>query len=403
MNSKLQNPGALDPAFGNEGKVIYPDGDGTFNGAAKVMADGRILAIKNFEDGVSLVRFLSDGSIDEGFGDQGIVNTVLRPGVPVADIKWQFQGTANVIVAARLEYRLGAENAIIVVRLLEDGTVDEKFGQSGVAELPILRVENQLIGLSVSRSGIAVTMLQTRALFINSSLIGSLTSEGQLNKKFDGGVVYAPTRSYNYGDILAQTDGKIIVAGVSIANNTLLLARYSLDGTLDTEYGNNGFFEYSDSSASSVNPFGIAFQADGKVTVAGSLSFEGSINAVGLLLRVTTDGAMDDSFNGGKPVLVFVGDNGYENRRVAVQPDGRIVAIGSTLIVTDVALIRVLPDGVMDESFGEAGIVLTDFETGIDIADSISVQGDGKLFMSATSYFFDGRPSPKLSMARFIG
>ena len=399
MKSRQQNAGALDPSFGDAGKVIYPDNDTKFSGTARVMADGKILAIKAFEEGVSLVRFLSDGSIDKSFGDQGVVDTVLRPGIPVSSVKWQFQGAADVIVTAKLIYIEDVDERVIIVRLMGDGSLDRKFGKLGIAEVPIPRVINDVYGVVVSQSSIAITMRQLRAFGVDFALIGSFTPDGQLNKNFDGGIVYSPARSYFYGDILTQSDGKIIVAGKPGDADKLLLARYSLDGSIDAEYGNNGFFEYSESGANYLQTHGIALQSDGKVVVAGSWDFEGP-RSVGLLLRVTSDGKMDDSFNEGKAVVVSVGDQGSQNMKVAVQTDGSIVALAVTLGSADAALIRVLPTGVMDESFGEGGIVVADFG-GMDIGNLVSLQSDGKLLMSATSYF-DDKPGPKLTMARFI-
>ncbi|HEX8543240.1 MAG TPA: hypothetical protein VF671_16250 [Pseudomonas sp.] len=400
MKSRQQNAGALDPSFGDAGKVIYPDNDTKFSGTARVMADGKILAIKAFEDGVSLVRFLSDGSIDKSFGDQGVVDTVLRPGIPVSSVKWQFQGAANVIVTAKLIYIENFDERVIIVRLMGDGSLDRKFGKLGIAEVPIPRVINDVYGVVVSQSGIAITMRQLRAFDVYFALIGSFTPDGQLNKNFDGGIVYSPARSYFYGDILTQSDGKIIVAGRPGGTDKLVLARYSLDGSIDAEYGNNGFFEYSESGENYLQAHGIALQPDGKVVVAGSLDNFGDSTSAGLLLRVTSDGKMDDSFNEGKAVVVSVGDQGSQNIKVAVQTDGSIVALAVTLGSADAALIRVLPTGVMDESFGEGGIVVADFG-GMDIGNLVSLQSDGKLLMSATSYF-DDKPSPKLTMARFI-
>ena len=69
---------------------------------------------------------------------------------------------------------------------------------------------------------------------------------------------------------------------------------------------------------------------------------------------------------------------------VAVQPDGKIVAVGvAGAFPTDFGVVRYTPDGQLDPTFGDGGIVRTDFGYG-DTARSVLIQPDGLILVAGT-------------------
>src|SRR4051812_3875052 len=68
-------------------------------------------------------------------------------------------------------------------------------------------------------------------------------------------------------------------------------------------------------------------------------------------------GALDPSFGGPTPAGVTARVAGNEFRGVAVQQDGKIVAVGGPSVLTgpDFFITRYNPDGTVDTSFGTAG------------------------------------------------
>ena len=88
------------------------------------------------------------------------------------------------------------------------------------------------------------------------------------------------------------------------------------------------------------------------------------------------DGRVTTSFGGGDD---FAAD-------VVVQPDGRIVVAGSTAAggASDFALARYLPDGSLDRSFSDDGMVTTAFPAGAG-ASGIALQPDGKIVAAGHS------------------
>jgi uncharacterized delta-60 repeat protein len=78
---------------------------------------------------------------------------------------------------------------------------------------------------------------------------------------------------------------------------------------------------------------------------------------------------------------------------VAVQPDGKILAIGSVMNPTtgqDFAVVRYNPDGSLDPSFGSGGMVTTDFSGGSDQGTSLAIESNGQIVVAGTSLLTSG-------------
>jgi len=79
-----------------------------------------------------------------------------------------------------------------------------------------------------------------------------------------------------------------------------------------------------------------------------------------------TPGDLDPTFGTGGKVTTDFGGGTDQAFAVALQPDGKIVAAGQAN--NDFALARYNPDGSLDNSFGTAGMVTTDFCGSLDAA-----------------------------------
>lgn len=94
-------------------------------------------------------------------------------------------------------------------------------------------------------------------------------------------------------------------------------------------------------------------------------------------------GLLDPSFgtNG-----VFSGSAGTGEAAV-IDSSGRLIIVGSAADphnpYTDVALIRLLPGGTLDTSFGSGGIVRTDFGQ-VSIGQAIAIDGNGQIVVAGT-------------------
>jgi uncharacterized delta-60 repeat protein len=134
--------------------------------------------------------------------------------------------------------------------------------------------------------------------------------------------------------------------------------------------------------------YAVALQPDGKIVSAGrSFSLTAPRRVDLLLTRHLSNGRTDSSFgNAGSVITRFDAITHFRTSAVVLQPDGKIVVVGEvTRPGTDFGLARYNPDGTLDSSFGQAGLVLTDFDSRSDSATSATLQPDGKIVVAGTS------------------
>ena len=158
--------------------------------------------------------------------------------------------------------------------------------------------------------------------------------DGSLDATFggDGKVTTDATRRPDPAyDVTLQGDGKIVVAGdagefVGSNPGTFALARYHPNGILDTTFSGDGK-RRTDLTPFDDGPSRVEIQTDGKIVVAG-VSGYGGPNAKFALLRYCAGGRLDAGFgDDGKLVTDFTAHADYANG-LAIQADGKIVAAG---------------------------------------------------------------------------
>lgn len=200
-----------------------------------------------------------------------------------------------------------------------------------------------------------------------------------------------------------QVDGKIVVAGESQkfgatenradseAPPDFAVARYNLDGTLDTSFGGKGWVAVDFGSSQDVAT-AVVVQPDGRIVVAGY----SNVNATDpsrnfgyefALLRLNSDGSLDTSFDGdGKQTIDFgIGEDMAQ--ALVLRPDGKLLVSGNRFIANlgygfEVAQLN--PDGSLDQSFNGSGIQFVDFGTPYDYNSDLALQPDGKIVLVGT-------------------
>lgn len=182
---------------------------------------------------------------------------------------------------------------------------------------------------------------------------------------------------------LQQTNDNKIVAGgyaqASFSQSSFMLARVDTAGRPDNTFGVNGFkiMNLTASSRDRINAVDI--QSDNKIIAAGYSNATG-VNTF-TLVRLNTDGSLDNTFGTGGIVYTTIGTT-CKISRMLLQPDGKILAGGVTTTGTnsDFALARYNTDGSLDNTFGTGGIVTAGFNTNSqDSLADIVLQSDGKI------------------------
>jgi len=189
---------------------------------------------------------------------------------------------------------------------------------------------------------------------------------GDLDPHFGGdGIANAAFPTSDGGEAVAvQADGKVVVAGSTSATTPnapldFALTRFNADGTLDTTFGTGGLVR-TDMGFDDID-FTVLLQGS-KILVGGrSGELFSSNNFDFAMARYTADGRLDPTFgNGGKVITEFAPRDPTEIYSMALQPDGKIVAVGDLFHIGDnsddsVAVARYFPNGQLDTDFGFGG------------------------------------------------
>jgi uncharacterized delta-60 repeat protein len=149
---------------------------------------------------------------------------------------------------------------------------------------------------------------------------------------------------------------------------------------------------------------GIARQPDGRIVGVGSTLIANQFGAKDpALVRILPNGAPDPSFGIGGRVTMHWPQSFFSILvGVRIQPDGKILASGwsdSNVPATEsfnqqFALARFNTDGSPDTSFGNGGLVVTDLNQYYDFAFGVALQADGKIVVAGTEWYGNGYRDP---------
>ncbi|MGH9039694.1 MAG: delta-60 repeat domain-containing protein, partial [Acidimicrobiia bacterium] len=150
------------------------------------------------------------------------------------------------------------------------------------------------------------------------------------------------------------------------------------DGSFTEPFGPNGD-----------EPFAMAVQPDGKVVVAGWINTDppGIHPMDAAVLRLNPDGTRDASFGDGGLVRWEI-DRNARPEAMVLQPDGKILISGLLSPDSPSGLLRLLPDGRPDPSFGQGGLVAM----GVAGGSGLALEPDGRIVVAGRD------PSPEIGV-----
>jgi uncharacterized delta-60 repeat protein len=310
---RYNNDGTLDMTFGSGGRVTTDVEGLRYEGKGAVLQnDGKIVVVcgtRTTPDGTALVRYNSDGSLDTGFGANGIVISTLitNNGYDIA-----LQADGKLVVVGQ-----GAVfNAFYIARYLSDGSVDTGFGSSGVSIITIPTPFTTAQAVTLQPDGKILVgglmhILSPRQVLLRGVII-RLESNGNLDNSFGSDGMIRGLAEQEIRDLLVQPDGKILAVTLSH------LYRFNMSGQSEATFAATQVPVQN----SMINFTSLGLLPNGKIVVGGRILNNGiaTINFFVMVLNrdVTFNGAFDTDFFGGR-------DEGNE---VAIQPNGKIVAGG---------------------------------------------------------------------------
>jgi uncharacterized delta-60 repeat protein len=405
--------GDLDPTFGTGG-IVTTDFGNTFDSAedVAVQPDGKIVVAGMRSTSTldfAVARYNTDGSLDTTFGTGGQIVTDLSGGGSDWARAMALQADGKIVVAGDSTTAASPFNQdFAVVRYNSDGSLDTTFGTGGIVLTDFgAQFFEGAFSVAIDSAGRIVAGGGTfNGATQRDFAVARYNPDGTLDTTFDGdGRVTTPlslTNSDIIADVAIQADDRIVAVGN--ANTDFAVVRYDTDGSLDATFGGTGIITINFGGIGA-QATAVVVQPDGKVLAAGTTSVVGNTDAV--LLRYNVDGSPDASFGtGGQSITDFEATDVL--RDVALQADGRIVATGSLFTPgsggSDFALVRYEADGTVDVTFGVAGIVRIDIAGGSsDDARGIAIQTDGKILVVGQAAFGATIGSADFGIARYEG
>ncbi|MFD8043601.1 calcium-binding protein [Streptomyces chartreusis] len=324
------NPnGALDSGFGTGGKVITDvRGSEDYANGVAVQADGKIVVVGRTSDPETLnpeftvVRYNPDGTLDTGFGTGGAVVTEFGTGGPSEAFSVKVQADGGIVAVG------SSGAAFALARYNSDGSLDTGFDADGRVTTTFAGGGATAFDVALQSDGKIVAAGRAGYNYpANASdfALARYNGDGSLDTGFDadGRVTTAFADADVIGGVALQSDGKIVVSGFS--DFDFALARYNPTGTLDSGFSGDGKVTTDFGSGTLDRGSDLALQSDGKIVVAGMSQAEFAV------ARYNPDGNLDSGFGTGGKVTTDVANGFFDTAgALALQPDGKIVASGNT-------------------------------------------------------------------------
>jgi uncharacterized delta-60 repeat protein len=338
--------GTLDNSFGVQGKVktdfpglaavassvvIQPDG--------KIVVAGGAFPLFTFLGNFEIVRYNADGSLDGSFGSGGIVTTHFPGGQGSYAFAVNLQPDGKIVAAGthfvNFTSDASSNTDFALARYNANGTPDASFGGNGLVTTDfnfgnddvfsiLVRPDGRLVAVGSATNQTTFTDFAAARYLSNGSLDASFGNAGKVRTDFG-------TRGFDQArSATLQPDGKIVAAGTRItpsgASQTFALVRYNANGARDTTFSGDGR-QTIDFGSCCQSAYKILLQPNGKIIAVGYANTESSDSDF-LLARVNPNGQLDATFGGDGRVRTSFGNlNGGANG-AALQPDGKVVAVG---------------------------------------------------------------------------
>jgi uncharacterized delta-60 repeat protein len=324
---QLLSASSLDTTFNATGFTLtqFSAGSNDQAKAEAIQSDGKIVVAGGSNTSAALARYNYNGTLDTTFGTGGKMTSA--PGSASVFNSVQIQSDGKIVAAGSAV--ISGINEFMLIRYNTDGSVDTTFGTSGIVTMaPISGQASQINGIQL------------------------------------------------------QSDSKIVAAGSAGTTSEFAVARYNTNGSLDTTFGTGGLF--LDQLALSSGANALAIQSNGSIVAGGFDNTAGGEDFA--LLRLTTAGALDTSFNTTGVVTTDLGSATNETiNALAISSGGQIVAAGQSGV--NGAVVRYNINGSLDASFNATGkLVLPVSQAGgSDILFGAAIQSDGRIVVAGQS------------------
>ncbi len=272
----LKHDGQIDRNFGHKGKLIDDRHDASAD-AWNLIVDPK-LGINRFyvagvvrplrSNGAALpaqaeIRRYVNGQLDPTWNE----NAAAIPRITGTNTALTMQGDGKLVLACQLG------DGIAVERFNADGSVDCGFGNRGLRIVHFKRTSQSVYSLTTDASGDILLAGVSGTGAGSAFAIARLTPDGSADPKFGtDGKVYTTFGEHSAAearDIAVLPNGQILAVGA--ANGNFAIAEYNTDGSLDSDFDQDGLTTTDIGTPHDIAN-AIALTQDGQFYLVGSAS-----------------------------------------------------------------------------------------------------------------------------------
>ncbi len=381
---RLNSNGILDNSLNltdNFGDIDYPI-------ALSIQADGKLLVAGYYYIGSSsslfVARYNSNGTADNTFNSNGRRSFSITNSTNPRVTDLQLQPDGKILLGGKY-YANGT--ALFMTRFNTNGAFDTSFSGDGFQSAAV-DVNFSRPGKIALQSDGKIIQMDTYYNNITNKenmLLARYTSAGELDTTFSGtswGVSFPFNGLNDTAACISIADNKLIISGnaeTSVIENNMVFAKFNLNPiSFDATFGNNGKKQLSVPFPTYEEVKKSVVQSDNKVVVLSKI-FVNNFYFSGLQ-RFNEDGSLDTTF--GSNGKIGLGFYSTEFEALAVDNAHNIIVSGYTTLESGIIL-RITPAGALDPTFGNQGITYLpeDFLNFLPRIKSIKFQTDNKIVL----------------------
>lgn len=377
--------GTFDSSFGENGLLVARQqgvSSSSFSTFTQT-ADGKML-VGGFRRVVPgdpyewvVQRFLSDGSLDTAFGNNGTA-ALSMPGWSAA---W---GSTTTQMYALQDGRIlvagYSGNDVILARFLESGLLDTSFNQTGTSRYAFGYNYPVVTHLHQTPDGRVYVLCKVSVggVTINLALL-SVSQGGTISSIFQDLPTHVKTPGHpeSRGSALTSSpSGDLYIGGATMSNSSISSPETPIILRLPVGSSASGIQRLSATSGAGYVA-GLMIDSNDMILV-GEVKKDGRA-LPGVISRYYRDGTPDPLFmaGGSQSFPAYTGNDAFFG--LALQTDGKILVapIGGNALVR-----RLMPSGVLDTSFGNQGELPPTY----DAQRNLQLQPDGKILIGRSRY-----------------
>lgn len=425
-----RNAGTLDRTFGDNGTVSADFSMNSASIATSVVVDNcNNIIVGGFDIAnnsiYAFAKYTNSGILDTTFGNNGIVFTDLSNNNNYGEFniflytsfKINAIDSNNNIILSGYVGTIDLSASIFVSRYLPNGQIDTTFGQNGItfanfsgndgSEEYSVIVDQQDNIIVVGRDYDISNNIYYYGLarFLPSGILDvNFGNEGTIISNFSENDYSAAI------SVAIDKNNNIVIAG--IANNSAALARYLPTGILDLSFGVQGTVITDFSGNNSSTAISLAIDESNNIVVAGTVA-AGYLDAAYVVTRYLSTGSLDISFGtqGTGIVVTTFNLNDYyaQANSITIDQHNNIIVAGfninnSNTSFVNYTLAKYLPNGTLDNTFGDSGVVVTVFSqnnnNSLHIANSVAIDQNNNIIVSG--FYFDYYFSINYALAKYF-